>query len=699
MTSQFIPQFIPSVCSYCGTGCGVLFQVADGRLVGTTPNPASPVNRGGLCIKGWNLHEHVHAPGRLTTPLMRSSTGQGRGDAPFEPASWEAALDSIAGKLTETVAEHGPDSVMLLASARITNEENYLAQKFMRSVIGSNNVDHCARLCHSASVSGLAATLGSGAMTNSLDDLETSRCIFIIGSNTTECHPLVAARIMRARAAGGKIIVADPRPTQLTGMADMAVCPIPGTDVALLNAMAGVIVREGLYSPDIAGKTEDFDAFRNHVAAVTSEAASAVTGIPAKSIEAFARMYAENAPAAICYAMGITQYASGTERVQACSNLALLAGNIGVPGGGVNPLRGQNNVQGACDMGSLPNVFPGYRPVTDAKTREEISAVWAGPRGGTLDGPLNGPLNEKAGLSLTQLPEAIMDGTIRALYIIGENPLLSDPDAGHLREAFSRLAFMAVQDIFMTATARMADVVLPAAAAPEKDGTFTNTERRCSRIRKAVPPPGRALDDAAILCRLAAKMGRSWEYGSASDIFDEMRAVTPSYAGMSYEAIGIRGLQWPCPHEGHPGTPILHTNGCARGKGRFMVLETAGPAEPTDEEYPLILSTGRNFAHYHTATMTGASPSLAREGGEAYVEMHPEDAAAIAAADGTLLRVTTRRGSVTASLRVRPGIRRGTVFMPFHYEDNPANELTQNRTDPVCGIPEFKHCAVKVEHA
>lgn len=672
--------FVPALCPYCGTGCGILYQTDGERVQATLPNPASPVNGAALCIKGWSAHEHLRAEGRLTTPLIR------RGES-FAPASWDEALDLVAGTLRQTVAEHGPDSVMVLSSARITNEENYLAQKFARAVIGTNNVDHCARLCHSASVAGLAATLGSGAMTNSLDDLETSRCIFVIGSNTSECHPLIAARMMRTKASGGKIIVADPRPTQLAGMADMFVRPIPGTDVALLNAMAGVIVREGLHAPGLEEATEGFAEFKEAVRAASPEEAAAVTGIPAADIVAFARLYATSAPAAICYAMGITQYASGTERVQACSNLALLTGNIGVPGGGVNPLRGQNNVQGACDMGALPNVLPGYRAVADAAHRADAGAQW-----GCV-------LPASPGLTLTKLPEAILTGKVRAVYIIGENPLRSDPDTGHLREAFSRLPFLATQDIFHTPTTRMAHVVLPAAAAAEKEGTFTNTERRCSITRKAVPAPGDALDDAAILCRLAGKMGHAWQYANAEAIFNEMRAVTPSYAGMTYARLGMRGLQWPCPTEDHPGTPILHTQGCARGKGRFVALRNADPAEPTDGEFPLILSTGRNFAHYHTATMSGASETLAREGGEVYAEMNPEDAAAIGAADGEVLRLTTRRGSVTAKLRVVPGMRKGMVFMPFHYEEGPANVLTRNSTDPVCGIPEFKHCAVRVENA
>lgn len=673
-------RFVPSTCSYCGTGCGVLYHTNGEKILATLPNPSSPVNRGQLCIKGWSLHQHVHATGRLRTPLLRKG-------AAFAPAEWDEAIALAAEGIREAVAAHGPDSVMLLASARITNEENYLAQKFMRAVIGSNNVDHCARLCHSPSVSGLVATLGSGAMTNSLEDLEKdSRCIFIIGSNTSECHPLVAGRMMRAKSTGAKILVADPRLTQMSGMADMAVQPRPGTDVAFLNALAGVIVREGLHAPGLEDKTENFRNYKEHVAKLKPEDVSEFIGIPADDIVTFARLYAGNPPAAICYAMGVTQYASGTERVQACSNLALLTGNIGVPGGGINPLRGQNNVQGACDMGCLPNVLPGYRPVDDADARNAAAALW----GGTFPG--------KPGLLLTELPEAILRGDIKVLYIIGENPLLSDPDIGRLRNAFERLPLLIVQDIFFTDTAAMAHVILPAAAAPEKDGTFTNTERRCLRINKAVPAPGEALDDAEILRRFAGALGHFWDYSSAEDIFNEMRKITPSYAGMTYARIGGRGLQWPCPAEDHPGTPVLHTQGCARGKGKFMVLRSTPPAEATDEEYPFILSTGRNFAHYHTATMSGVSRTLAREGGDAYAEMHPDDAAFLKAEDGEIIRLTTRRGSVTVRLRVSPGIKKGTVFIPFHYRESPANALTQHRADPLCGIPEFKHCAVRVEH-
>jgi predicted molibdopterin-dependent oxidoreductase YjgC len=536
-------------------------------------------------------------------------------------------------------------------------------------------------------VAGLAATLGSGAMTNSLDDLERSRCILLIGTNTTECHPLVARRMMLAKSRGAKLLVVDPRPTQMAGMADLAVQPRPGSDIALLNAMAHIIISEDLHPASVAEKTQGFDAFADHVLEQSVEDAAAACGVPAEKIERLARLYAQNNPAALCYAMGVTQFANGAERVQACSNLALLTGNVGVPGGGVNPLRGQNNVQGACDMGCLPDMLPGYRKVTDAQARWKMEKAW----GCTLP--------DRPGISLTELPQAILDGKVKALYVIGENPLLSDPDAAHIEKAFARLPLLAVQDIFLTRTAGLAHVVLPAALAAEKDGTFTNTERRCSRIRAAAPAPGEALGDGEILCRLAAAMGHSWQWRGAEAVFNEMRAVTPQYAGMTYARLGVQGLQWPCPDETHPGTPILHVGGCARGKGLFRVIHPAEPAEPSDAEFPLRLSTGRNFAHYHTATMSGVSPALAREGGEAYVEMHPRDAAALRLAEGDMARLVTRRGSIVARLRLRPGMCEGVVFMPFHYAQSPANALTLTKFDPQSGIPELKNCAVRVEHA
>ena len=534
-------------------------------------------------------------------------------------------------------------------------------------------------------MAGLATTLGSGAMTNSIADLETSQCVLIIGSNTSECHPLIGRRIMRARARGAKLIVIDPRPIQMAELADYPVTIRPGTDVALLNAMIQTILANGWYKPEVAESTEDFEAMKASVTTCTPEWAESITGVPAATIVELARVYAQSAPAAICYAMGVTQFATGVSRVTACCNLALLTGNIGVPGGGINPLRGQNNVQGACDMGGLPDVFSGYQKVQDAAARSRMETAW-----GTS-------LSAVPGMTSTKMIPAILEGKIKALYIMGENPLHSDPDLEHVRKAFGKLELLVVQDILDTVTAKAAHVVLPATAAPEKDGTFTSTERRCSRLNKAVDAPGEALDDWEILRRLANRMGQNWTYASSADVFAEMCSVTPSYAGMTYSRLGRNGLQWPCPSADHPGTPILHTHGVIRGKGRFVAVEYREPAEQPDETYPLVLSTGRMFAHYHTASMTGVSPHLAREGGEARMEISPVDAEVLRITTGTPVRLTTRRGSITAIARVTPGISVGTVFLPFHFSGSMVNELTQTTSDPIAGIAEVKHCAVRVE--
>ena len=672
-------RLVPSLCSYCGTGCGVLYQVAGDRILATLPNRAYPVNQGGLCIKGWNCHEHVASEKRLTRPLLRRN-------GELAPCTWDQAVWFARGRLREIAAAHGPDAVGFLASARAGNEENYLAQKFARAVLGTNNVDHCARLCHSSTVAGLAASLGSGAMTNSIADLEQAACILVIGSNTTECHPLVARRIMRAKARGARLLVADPRRIQLAGQADLAVRQRPGSDVALLNGMARAILDNGWQDGDyIAERTEGFEELRAGLEGFTLEQAAECTGVPAEQIVELARLYAGSAPAAICYAMGITQHSNGVDQVRACCNLALLTGNIGRPGGGINPLRGQNNVQGACDMGALPDVLPGYQKVADPAVREKFAAAWGRP------------VPERPGIAVTDMFPAILEGRIKALYVMGENPALSDPDIGHVREALARLELLVVQDIFPTDTAALATVVLPAAAAPEKDGTFTNTERRCSRFRRAVPPPGEALPDWEILCRMARALGQDWKYAGPAEIFAEMAALTPSYAGMSWERLGVDGLQWPCPDAGHPGTPVLHVGRFARGRARFAAVRQQDPAEVPDADYPLVLSTGRMYAHYHTATMSGNSPHLNAEAPEGYVEMHPADARNLGLAPGERVRLVTRRGAVEARLRVTDGIRPGVIFMPFHFADGPANRLTNPALDPVARIPELKACAVRVE--
>lgn len=523
-------------------------------------------------------------------------------------------------------------------------------------------------------------------MTNSLADLEYARCIFVIGSNTTECHPLVARRIMRAKARGAILVVADPRRIQLSAIADLAVQHRPGTDIALLNGMMHCIAAGGLTDlPYIDKRTRGFEDLVPMLDEYPPERVEEITGVPAETIRQMAELYALHRPAALCYAMGITQHANGVDTVKACCNLALMTGNIGVAGGGINPLRGQNNVQGACDMGALPDVLPGYQKVTDTAVRERFATAWGGP------------IPSDPGLTVSEMIPAIFDGRIKALYVIGENPVLSDPDSNHVREALSRLELLLVQDIFLSQTAELAHIVLPAAAAAEKDGTFTNTERRCSRIRKAVDPPGEAMADWQILIDLAESMGEHWDYAGPAEIFAEMAGLNPSYSGMSYERLGLQGLQWPCPSNEHPGTPVLHRDGFPIGRAVFSPVRYQGQSENPDAEYPLVLSTGRMYAHFHTATMTGNSPHLQVEAGEAFVEMHPEDAAGLGVGPNDMVRIISRRGSTQSRARVTSTVPRGMIFMTFHFPGSPANALTNTALDPTAKIPELKHCAVRVE--
>jgi formate dehydrogenase alpha subunit len=526
-------------------------------------------------------------------------------------------------------------------------------------------------------------------MTNSIGEIEFSDLILATGTNTTENHPVIGAAVKRAvRRNGGKLIVIDPRKIDLVRYADLWLRQKPGTDVAVLNGLMNVIIRENLYDEAyVAGRTEGFDALKAVTAKYTPERVEEISGVPADDLRKAARMYAAAGRASILYAMGITQHITGTDNVKSVANLAMLCGNVGIEGGGVNPLRGQNNVQGACDMGGLPNVFPGYRQVGDPEARAFFQEAW----GRDLSG--------KPGLTVVEITNGALKGTIKALYIMGENPLLSDPDLSHVEEALKRLDFLVVQDIFPTETARIADVVLPSASFAEKDGTFTNTERRVQRVRKAVEPPGAARQDWEILSDLMTRMGLPARCASTGDIMEEIRRVTPSYRGITYRRLEKGGLQWPCPNEEHPGTPYLHRDRFTRGLGLFHAIEYEPPAELPDGEYPLILSTGRVLYHYHTGTMTRLSSGSMERYPESLVEIHPADADRLNVRDGQPVTVTSRRGSVTAKARVTEKSPAGTVFMNFHFAEAAVNRLTHPSLDPVGKIPEYKVCAVRVEAA
>jgi len=537
-------------------------------------------------------------------------------------------------------------------------------------------------------VAGLAAAFGSGAMTNSISEIEDAGAIFVIGSNTTACHPLIATRIYRGKEKGAKLIVADPRNIQLSRFADVAVHHRLGSDVALLNGMMHVIIRNGWHAKDyIRERTEGYEELEAVVATYTPERVKAVTGVAPAQIEKMAELYAANHPATLLYAMGITQHSTGVDNVKSCCNLALLCGNVGVRSGGVNPLRGQNNVQGACDMGGLPNIFPGYQPVNDPEANAKFSKAW------------NRKLSERVGYTITEMVPAIEEGRLRALYVIGENPKLSDPDWNHLDRAVRKLDLVVVQELFLSETSQVADVVFPAASVAEKEGTFTNTERRCMRVRKAIEPIGNSLADWEILVRLSNAMGYPMAYDSPEDIFREMTALTRSYAGMSYERLGLDGLMWPCPEPDHPGTPYLHKERFLRpgGKAKFHAVSYLDPAEMPDEEYPYLLTTGRMFAHYHTGTMTRISRHLDAEQITGYVEINPEDAASLNIQEGDSVVLSSRRGRMEAPARLSRAVEPGVFFLPIHFGESPANMLTNAAFDPIAKIPEFKVSAVKAE--
>ncbi len=525
-------------------------------------------------------------------------------------------------------------------------------------------------------------------MTNSIGEIEDAETIFIMGSNTTEAHPVIGYRIRKAVRKGARLIVADPRRIDLAENAHEFLQLKPGTNVALLNGLAHVIIKEGLEDKEfIRTRTENYEELKASVEKYTPEHVETITGVPAENIRQAARLYAGSSSAAIYYTMGITQHTSGVNNVHAIANLAMLTGNLGKAHSGVNPLRGQNNVQGACDMGALPNVFTGYQKVDDPAARSLFEEKW------------QTKLNDAAGLTATGMIDAAHDGRVRMMYIMGENPVLSDADSKHVVRALSKLDFLVVQDIFLTETAEYADVVLPAASFAEKDGTFVNTERRVQRIRKAVAPPGEARADWQIVMELAQRLGlEGWSYGDAETVFKEMAGVTPSYGGISYERLEKEGggLQWPCPDASHPGTPILHAGKFTRGAGIFKGVEYAPPAEETDAEYPFILTTGRHLYHYHTGTMTRRGP-LEEFRPEERIRINPEDAERLDITGGSPVKIASRRGEITGKAQVTDTVPPGVIFMTFHYKESPVNILTNNKTDPIAGIPELKVAAVKVE--
>lgn len=671
---------VRTTCPYCGVGCQMDLNVRQGRIdkVTTPRMGAPPPNHGSLCVKGRFGCDFINHPDRLSRALLR------RHDR-LVPVDTDEALRTAAGRLSSIRQAYGPDAIAGLASARCTNEENYLFQKFFRTVIGTNNIDHCARMCHSPTVAGLAAVLGSGAMTNSIADIEQADCILVTGSNMTENHPVIGSAVKRAAARGASLVVVDPRRIGLVSHADLWLCPRPGSDIAWINGLANVMIAENLIDEDfIRDRTENFDAFRTAVARYTPGRVQAMTGIAAGDLVRAARLYGKARRATVLYAMGITQHVCGTATVRALANLALMSGNLGRAGCGINPLRGQNNVQGACDMGCLPNVLPGYQPVADDALRQSYERAWGCA------------LPSRQGLTVPEMIERALEGSLKALVVMGENPLMSEPDSSRVAEALGRLDLLVCQDIFLNETGRLADVVLPAAAWAEKDGTFTSTERRVQRVRAAVHPPGSARSDRELLCGLADAMGAHWHYDGPEAVFEEIRSLVAQYHGITYARIEDTGLQWPCPDTDHPGTPVLYTAGFPGRRALFSAVDAAAPAEEPDRDYPFMLTTGRILYHYHTATMSGRSHCLSSRAPDVFIEVNPADARRLGIGHGSRVRVASRRGAIEAGVHVTERCGPGLVFVPFHYAGSAANVLTHGMLDPDSHIAEVKVCAVRI---
>ena len=663
-----------TVCPYCGTGCGLILGVRGSKVVSAEGDPASPASRGRLCVKGRFGQTFVNSPDRLTRPLIRRN-----GD--FVEASWEEALDLVARRF----AEYRGDRFAAISSSRCTNEENYLVQKFARAVMQTNNVDNCARLCHAPTVAGLSKAFGTGGGTNPLSDLDGAACLLVIGSNTTSAHPVAGARV-RAAAQRVPLIVADPRKIALISDARIWLPLRPGTDVALVMGMARLILDEGLHDSEfIAARCEGFDEFAASLAEYDLDRVEAITGVPKEDIARAARTYATHKPGLIIYSLGITEHSHGTDNVLALANLAMLTGNLGRPSAGIMPMRGQNNVQGACDMGASPNVFPGYQRVADDGVRRKFEEAW--------------------GCALSQAPGGSEvdyfrpDCGVKALYCVGADPAYTIADVTSIHEALRAMEFVVVQDIFLTGTAQFAHVVLPGASYAEKDGTFTNLERRVQRVRKAIEPVGESRPDWLITCQIAQRMGAAgFDYAGPGEVLDEIGRLTSSFAGISFERLEAGSIQWPCTGPDHPGTLRLHVErfNTPSGKGRFTPLTFRPPAEQADAMYPFVLTTGRNLYHFHLA-MTCRVPGLVALYPQEEIMINPADAENLGVETGDRVRVSSRRGAIRAKARVTDQVVPGTSYMSFHYYDTPTNVLTQLALDPEAKTPEYKVTAIRIE--
>ena len=688
---------VDSVCPYCGVGCQLTYHVTDNKIVHVEGRDG-PANHGRLCVKGRYGFDYAHHRQRLTVPLMRKAGVPKRGDFSVDPdnwrdafreATWEEALVFAAGGLAQIRGQYGKSALAGFGSAKGSNEEAYLFQKLVRTGFGSNNVDHCTRLCHASSVAALLEGVGSGAVSNQVSDVQFAEVVLVIGSNPTVNHPVAATWIKNAVKNGTKLIIADPRRTELARHATHVLQFKPDTDVAMLNALMHVIVAEGLVDEGfIRDRTSGYQALAENVKKYSPETMAPICGIPAQTLREVARLYATSKASMILWGMGISQHVHGTDNARCLIALALMTGQIGRPGTGLHPLRGQNNVQGASDSGLIPMMYPNYQRVDNPEARARFAKLWGAP-----------DLDPKPGLTVVEIMHAAKKKEIRGMYVMGENPAMSDPDVDHAREALAALDHLVVQDIFLTETAYLADVVLPATAWPEKDGTVTNTDRMVQLGRKAIEPPGAAKEDLWIIQEIAKRMGLAWNYGHVSEVFVEMRAGMDTIAGVTWERLERdSAVTYPCEEEGDPGQSVVFTEHfpTATGRGRFVPADLISADEQPDANYPMVLITGRQLEHWHTGAMTRRAGVLDAIEPEPMASFHPLDLERFGVNSGEVVTVASRRGSISLYARADAGTPTGAVFIPFCYYEAAANKLTNPALDPFGKIPEFKYCAVKV---
>ena len=684
-----------SVCPFCGVGCKVSLKVKDGK-VKYVEGINGPANEGRLCVKGRFGFDYIHHPHRLTKPLIRREDAPEKGlnvdpgnlDTHFREATWEEAMDLAATKL-KAMRDEDPRSVAGFGSAKCTNEEAYLFQKFIRQGFKHNNVDHCTRLCHASSVAALIENVGSGAVTATFNEIENADVAIIIGANPIENHPVAATYFKQFTKRGGKLIVMDPRGVGMRKFADEMLQFRPGADVSMLNAIMNVIVEEELYDSQYIHRwTENWEAEKEHLRQFTPEAMAPICGIEPDQLRRVARTFAQAEAGLIFWGMGVSQHIHGTDNSRCLISLALMTGNVGKPGAGLHPLRGQNNVQGASDAGLIPMFLPDYKTVTDDGIRAQFTNVWK-----------SDDFSNEKGLTVTEIIDQAYAGNIKGMYIQGENPAMSDPDVGHAREALAKLDLMIVQDIFLTETANYADVILPASALYEKNGTVSNTNRQVQRVRPAVAPPGEAREDWKITVELAQRIGLNWDYSDVSEVFAEMKLTMGSLDNITWERLETETITYPSLSETDPGQSIVFGDGFPRagGKARFTPANVIPPDEAPDDEYPMIATTGRQLEHWHTGSMTRRAKVLDAVEPEANCSMNPRTLKLMGIEPGEMIRLTTRRGSIEIMVRADRAIAEDMVFIPFAYVEAAANILTNSAIDPYGKIPEFKFSAIRVE--